>query len=402
MVNQETSAPGGRRPAAGAARPLHQFASGDCDTVIFQSWREIDPAVWKSLFSSQCKDCRYYETAEETLGGQFQHRYFVFRNQKNETVVQPFFAVSQDLTTGLPGRLRSPINWIRKRWPGFLKLRMLMVGCTAAEGQLGSRAPWAVQALQRALKETARREKASILVFKDFPAEYREALSGLTKNGFSRVPSMPGARLEIDCKDFEEFMQVKLGKVYRKNLRRKFKSSAELGALTMEVLPDVTPFADEIQSLYLQTHDRSKLKFEQLTGDYFRMLGQRMPDRTRYFLWRLEGRLVGFALCLVHGDTLHDLNLGVDYRVALNLHLYFVTFRDVINWAAANGLKHYVTGPLNYDPKLHLQLELDPLDIYARHRNPVLNVFFKLAIKYLEPVRYDAVIRKFRNFHELY
>ena len=383
------------------ARSGHHFATNSCVVEIFQCWRDIDPKVWQSLYPTRCKDRRYYEITEDTLGNQFDHRYFVIRNSSGQVAVQPFFILRQDLTAGVTGRLRTVIERFRKRWPNFMKPRMLMVGCTAGEGQLGSDEPWAVQALQAALEQTARDEKISFLLFKDFPEEYRHLLGFLTKQGYARVPSMPGARMNIESKDFEEFMQNQLGKVFRKNLRRKFKASAAIGALTMDVLTEITPVAEEIQALYLQTHGRSQYQFERLNAGYFEALGRKMPERARFFLWRLEGRLVAFALCLVQGDTLHDLNFGADYRLSPDLNLYFVTFRDLYNWAAANGLKRYATGPLNYDPKLHLQLDLDPLDLYARHTNPVFNVFFKLALKYLEPTRHDPVIRKFRNFKDL-
>jgi hypothetical protein len=92
----------------------------------------------------------------------------------------------------------------------------------------------------------------------------------------------------------------------------------------------------------------------------------------------------------------------MDYKVAFDLHLYFVTLRDIINWAAFRGIKSYSTGPLNYEPKLHLQMELNPLDLYARHVNPLFNAFFKLALNYLEPARHNPTIRKFGNFNGLY
>lgn len=390
------------RPGFDNAPFLQGINKADYTVEVFSSWREIDPMAWHALFASRSKDRRYYEIAEETLGDQFEHRYCVVRNQGGEMAVQPFFIVRQDLLAGTQGRMGRLLAWIRRGWPNLLKPRMLMVGCTAGEGQLGSCEPWAVRALHAAVQAIADREKISFLLFKDFPAEFRKPLAYLTENGYARVPSMPGARMDIVSKNFEEFMQNELSKVFRKNLRRKFKASAEFGSLTMEVVNDVTPFVDEIQALYLQTHDRSPLKFERLTADHFRALGQRMPDRARFFLWRQAGRLVAFALCLVKDDTIYDLNVGLDYRVALDLHLYFVTFRDIFNWAAANGVKHYSTGPLNYDPKLHLQLELEPLDLYARHGHSLINVFFKIALKFLEPARHDLVIRKFRNFQDLY
>jgi len=159
---------------------------------------------------------------------------------------------------------------------------------------------------------------------------------------------------------------------------------------------------DEVYALYLQTYNRSEFKFEKLTKEFLCSVGTRMPERTRFFLWRREGKIIAFALCMVHEDTIYDLNVGMDYAVALDLHLYFVTYRDIIQWAAENGMKNYLTGPLNYDPKLHLRLDLDPLDLYARHTSDWINPFFNIALKYLQPVRQDPFIPQFRNASELY
>ena len=122
-----------------------------------------------------------------------------------------------------------------------------------------------------------------------------------------------------------------------------------------------------------------------------------MPERVRFFVWRLNGKIVAFSLCLVCGETLHDECLGLDYEVALKLHLYFYTLRDVLSWAMANGIRYYSSGPLNYDPKLHLGHRLLPLDLYVLHTTSWLNPIFHLAVKYLEPTRHDPILRKFPN-----
>jgi len=87
--------------------------------------------------------------------------------------------------------------------------------------------------------------------------------------------------------------------------------------------------------------------------------------------------------------------------VALDLHLYFYTLRDIISWALQQGLQYYYSNPLNYEPKLHLDCELVPLDLYVMHTNPLLNPIFRRMIKYLGPTRHDPVLRKFPNADQL-
>jgi hypothetical protein len=57
---------------------------------------------------------------------------------------------------------------------------------------------------------------------------------------------------------------------------------------------------------------------------------------------------------------------------------------------------------LNYDPKYHFRMELEPLDLYVRSPHAWLNPVFKRVLPLLEPTRYDPVIRKFANASELW
>ncbi len=173
------------------------------------------------------------------------------------------------------------------------------------------------------------------------------------------------------------------------------------GQIEMHSLNSLGPHLDEVYPLYLQVYERAKLKFEKLTKDYLRRMGDECPDKMRYFIWRHRGRPVAFSVCTIHDNAIWDEYLGLDYSVALDLHLYFITFRDLINWACKQGLKRYYTTALNYDPKLHLKCDLAPLDLYVRHTNGVLNTIFRPFLKLLGPTRGDPVIHKFPNADEL-
>ena len=379
-----------------------RFRTSAGDAWVVTSTFRIPEELRRAAFARRNKDFRYYELLEETLREQFDFRFFVLHDEASgEWALQPFFFVNQDLLAGLPKPIRSFFTPIRKMWPRFLSLRMMMVGCAAGEGELDHAGAWLADALREAIDAYRPHGKASLILLKDFPSMYREALDPFTRNGYQRAPSMPAARLELDFADFEEYMTGKLSKVFRKNLRRKLRASEGEAPITMEALTDATHLVDEIYPLYRQTFERSDFKFEELNKEYFALIGQRLPDRVRYFVWRQNGRIIAFNLCLVQDGMLHDLDVGLDYSVALDLHMYFVTWRDVIQWCLRNGVTMYHTGPLNYDPKLHLKLSLAPQDLYVRHNSALINPIFKLAIKYLEPTRHDPVIKRFANAHEL-
>ena len=361
--------------------------------------------AWTGAFQGKSKDHRFYEIVADTLGNNFEHHYLLLEDRAGKVRgIQPVFFVQQNLVEGIPA-LRTALERIRKRFPHFLTMRLLMVGNAAGEGHLSVCAPgdeeWVANALYQVLEIYGRQAKASLVVFKDFPATYRGLLWKFSANDFTRIPSMPMTELLLDYHDFDHYLST-LGASTRKDLRRKFRRIAAAAPITVEVVTDLTPHVDEVYPFYLQVHERSPLKFERLTKEFLSELGRRMPDRVRFFIWRQDGKAIAFSVALVHDDTIYDDYLGLDYRVALDLHLYFYTLRDILSWSLEQGLKRYRSSPLNYQPKLHLGCDLYPLDLYVRHTNPVLNKIFRPILKLLEPTRHDPVLPRFRNARALH
>jgi predicted N-acyltransferase len=361
--------------------------------------------AWKRALLNKCKDHCYYEIVEETLVCGFEHHYLLLEDDSgNVRAIQPVFFVRQNLVEGVPGKIRWIVDTIRKVFPHLLTMRVLMVGCGAGTGALGAcdenDQPWVAAALEAILRTYARKNKASLVVLKDFPANYRSPLETFRSNGYARIPSMPMTRLPLGYENWDKYFRT-LSKATRKDLRRKFRKAGRAAKIEMEVVTNIAPFIDEIYPLYLAVHERSPLKFETLTKDYFRAISQRMPERARFFIWRQSGKIVAFSLCLVCGEAIYDECIGLDYSVALDLHLYFYTLRDIVSSALQQGLKYYYSNPLNYEPKLHLDCELVPLDLYVMHTNPLLNPIFRRVLKYLGPTRHDPVLQRFPNADEL-
>src|SRR5215467_3941316 len=381
-----------------------QLPQGVARLVTLAELKNCD--AWPRAFQNKCQDHRYYEIAEETLlENDFEHHYLRLEdNSGNVRAIQPVFFVRQNLVEGLPGKVRSVVDGIRKIFPRFLTMRVLMVGCGAGTGDLGAcdeeDEGWTANALGMSLQTYARQNKASLVVLKDFPENYRSALETLRSNDYARMPSMPMTRLALSYENWDEYFRT-LSKATRKDLRRKFRKADGAPKIDMEAVSEIASCIDEIYPLYLAVHERSPMKFETLTKQYFLAVADRMPERARFFIWRQSGKIVAFSFCLVCGDAIYDECIGLDYRVALDLHLYFYTLRDIISWALEQGLKYYYSNPLNYEPKLHLDCELVPLDLYIIHTNSLLNPIFRRLIKYVGPTRHDPVLHRFPNADQL-
>ena len=364
-----------------------------------------DVPHWQHAFRGKRKDHRYYEILEDTLGG-YAHLYFVISDAYGAAcAIQPAFLLDQDLVAGVDRRAVRVVDAVRRMWPRFLKLRTLMIGCVAGEGHLddaGDEQADTVRALAAAAVAEAKRIGAPLVVFKEFPAAYRRVLADLVAAGFARIPSMPMTRRFIGYDSFDDYMVRALGGSARRKLRKKFKKAANAPPIAMSVVTDISDIIDEMFGLYLAVYERSKLHFEKLTPAYFREVGRRMPDTARFFIWRQQGKIVAFTLAMLEGRKFYAEYVGLDYRIAFDVHLWHVVVRDMTNWAIANGFEWFCSSGLNYDPKLHLRHELDPIDLYVRHTSPVANALLRRVLPLVEPTRYDPTLKKFSNYSALW
>ncbi|MEH2512467.1 hypothetical protein V1291_003821 [Nitrobacteraceae bacterium AZCC 1564] len=365
-----------------------------------------DCDAWASAFAELRKDRRYYEIIEDTLRDRFDYGYLAIVDAAGTIrAVQPFFLLDQDLLEGLGSDWRL-VSYIRRHFPRLLKMRTMMVGCSAGEAHLAGTddlpSGLVAKILSEGIVQSARSVRAHLIVLKEFPAEYREPLSCLLEKGFTRIPSMPMTKMDTGgFPDFGAYALGKLGGHTRRQLRKNFKATEGI-EIRMSVTDDAGSFIGEIYPLYLQVFERSKFHFEKLTEDYFRQLGERMKDKTRFFAWRRDNALVAFALCMVQGDALFLEYIGLDYAVAIDLHLYHCIVRDVFNWAVAHQYSCIRSSGLNYEPKLRLRHRLDPIDLYVRHTSLPANAVLKRVLPRIVPARYDAVLKKFPDYSSLW
>lgn len=354
-------------------------------------------AIWREAFQDLAKDHRYSEIVADTLG--FDCRALIVEDEAGGVrALQPCFFVEQDLVLAAHPAIRSFAAGVRRFAPGFLRPKMLMVGCAAGEGY-GLAAAEMSGLLHEGALASARAAGARLVVWKDIPATHRATLRALRNPPAHCVhlASMPATKLLLDFRSFDEYLARRLSRATRKNLRRKFKALADAPPLVLTVTNDLGEAVEQALALYEQVFRRSKLQFEHLNQDFLEQLAARMPERVRFFLWRQEGRLVAFSLCLIHGGVLYDEYLGLDYRVALDLHLYFVTFRDIVTWALAHGLTAYHSTPLNYEPKLRLGFELRPLDLYVTLTSPTLRRLARPFLRHSSPTAAEPILAQFAN-----
>lgn len=382
---------------------LGSLRLADGEALIYSRAADIDPVIWEAAFGHTHKDYEYYRLLEDTMREGFTYRYLLLVDHAGDPLaLQPLILVDQDLMASIESIFARTVAFLRKFWKRLFRARMLMAGCLVGDGFLGVIAPAdarkAGAMLADALLAYARKENISLIAVKDFPATLREEMSALPAAGYTILPSFPPLVLDLPFTSFDDYMEKRLSRVTRKGLRRKLRKTDRVSPpITMEVLTDCSTVLEEIYPLYLEVVKRSEVEFEIFTREYFLEAGKRLPDRHRFFVWRQAGKVIGFSFCTLWRDCLYDNDIGLDYAVAHDLNLYYVTFRDLIVWALDHGFNYYYSAPFNYEPKLRLRLKPVKVDLYVRHTSSMINSILKRVAPSFAPAKSDPALRAYNG-----
>ncbi len=363
---------------------------------IVNKIEEIPQDQWDSVFPKALENYHFFRTLDESSFEQFSFRYIFVYDNDTPIGAATCFIMDFPLDISVTGPLKSFINVVKKIFPGLINPKVVVCGLPMGPGRIGmTKAPTEVmEAVNSGLEEIAGEIKAPLIFFKDFAAEYDDTLKALLRDGFTRLESLPNTEMEINFKDFDGYLKT-LSSSSREGLKRNFKKVDSKIKFDLEIVDKLEgEVLSQAYELYLQTYNNHELGFEKLPLEFFKNLSKNMPKEIKYFLWRVEGKLVTFALCLVSGDYFIDYYLGFDYTVSNQYYLYFIRFRDLLKWCIDHGIKRYEMGQTSYEPKRRLRFNFIRYYLYIKHRNPLLN-FLLIPISHLmKPENFDPVFKQ--------
>ncbi|MCM8760735.1 MAG: GNAT family N-acetyltransferase [Candidatus Omnitrophica bacterium] len=360
---------------------------------------DIPRDTWDRLFPDVLESYDFFRTLDESGLEQFSFRYIIVYDKKTPVAVAPCFLVNYSLDTSINGPLRRLSNSVKKIAPNIFGLKAFVCGQPLGPGRIGivNDPERTLKVIVRRMEQVAKKERCAIIAFKDFEHSYTSLLDPLQKDGFLKFDSLPTTEMNVWFKDFEEYLKT-LSAASRYDLRRKFRKVDGQVRIDMRIADSLDDHTlREVYKLYLEIVEKHDMGFELLPMAFFKNLSKNMPGKVKYFLWYIEGKLTAFLLCLVSEKRLIDYYVGLDYSVAHIYHLYFLKFRDVLNWCIKHGIKEYEMGITGYEPKRRLGFEFIPLYIYARLRNRALRPIFAFICQFLKFENFDPSLREARK-----
>jgi predicted N-acyltransferase len=384
-----------------AAAPEAKFSGTiKLRTEIITDITRISSEAWSRVYPDVFESYSFFKTLQESGLEQFEWHYILVYDAEELVGIAPCFLMRYPLDTTIQGPIKSFLLKIKKRFPHFMELRALVCGLPMGQGRIGVTRDHkaVVRAIREAMESLAASRKIAVLGFKDFGLWECEWLDSLPAEGYYKFESMPSTEMAVPYRSFDEYVKT-LNRASRDGLKRKLKKIDQAVPLPMEIRERLSENElDQVHALYTQTLLRhGEMSFEVMTKDFFRLISEHMPAQARYFLWRLDGRIVAFALCFVSAERMIDYYLGFDYALAHDLHLYFTRFRDLMKWCILNKIPVYEMGNTGYEAKRRLGFKYIRLFVYAKHRNKTVNLFFHLLCQCLKPENFDATFKHIRE-----
>ena len=365
-------------------------------TRVTRKIEDVPKDAWEKIFPDTTEGYDFFRVMDESNFEQFSLYYVTVYDGDELVGAAPCFSVDFSLDTSITGATRRMVGLVKRAFPNFLSIRAFVCGVPMGQGHIGmaAREEEIVEVLLHKMEEMAKQEKASVIAFKDFSYGYNDVLKPLLAKKFFKVDSLPYAEMDLDFDSFDKYL-MKLSSASRYDLRRKFKKADASADIKMEIIDSLDDKTlKEVYGLYLQMVNKHEVGFEVVPIEFFRNVSKHMPHQAKFFLWRVDGKLVTFLLALIADDLMVDYYLGLDYAVAHELHLYFVKHRDVMKWCIDNNIKRYEMGFSGYEPKKRLGFDFTPLHIYARHRNRVINPLFRTMCQFLKFENFDPDLKK--------
>lgn len=353
---------------------------------ILRSLADAGREAWCRVDAGRCEAFDYYRACEQAEPPMFKFSALGVFDGDRLVGGAPVFTAEFRLDMGWTGRVRALSDWLHTRAPRLVALRVIGIGSPHADelafglepGLSPAKRQAALETLLRGLDASAAAQRTGVLFVKDVTGEQSQwSHEVFTRMGYARLPTLPVAALELPFKTEAEYM-ASLSANMRSNLRRKLKKAA---GVQVEVRTDVEGVEDELHALRRHTQDNAKANygdFEELSPRFFRAVLSEMGDNARLLLYRVDGALIGFSLVLFNERELIYKYTGMRHPEATDHGVYFLNWMVMVRMCLERGIRRLHAGETTYVTKTRLGCRLERSWIYFRHRNPLINIGFRM------------------------
>ena len=222
----------------------------------------------------------------------------------------------------------------------------------------------------------------AFVMVKDIPDAYASAATALSRFSYRELETEPNMVLDIapQWKSYDDYL-ASLTSKYRKQAKQIEKEVTTAGCTIEEIKSDeIARNAEQLHSLYLQTHKNARLRLVTLPVAFLPTLAERLGDDMRFTVLKKDGTLLGFVTTVKDGERAVGYYIGFDRKANAEFPIYFRLLQSVVGHAIDLGCKRLSLGRTALEPKARLGARPDPMRVWIRHRIPMLNLIVRALL----------------------
>lgn len=366
------------------AIPLH--------LVLAERIDQLNPAHWDQVTAHRGLLCSrgYHRMLEQVRPANLDPRYaMVYRGDQPVAALSlQWLSVQGDQLHRVEAGsgLRKAASKLTRSVIERVSVRVLMIGnqlsygshgISIIAGEQGAADVW--HAIAEAAYRIRRAEKhagsTDFVLIKDLLNSELQQSAILHDLGYRKLETEPNMALSLPprWRSYDDYLAA-LSAKYRKNVRSRVLKPIEEAGLRVEHAEDVESIKDRLHALYLAVHENADLRPVTLGPDYWPALAAVAGQQIRFALIRRQDEVLGFVVTLLDdAETAVGYHIGFDRQAALDYPLYLRLLQQTIADSIALGAKRLSLGRTALEPKAALGAKPEPLNIWLRHRQPVLN-----------------------------
>ena len=310
---------------------------------------------------------------EKSAINQIKQFYLKIRDKNEDIGRANLFLSDTDFST-MDNSLAKVRGAIKQLYPRFLTFKTLECGFFTMLGEgiftkSGRKMAEVFPGIAESMDAISKDNDVDIQIIRDVPFtrydEYKEALLSI---GFYQCLGFPRPVIKILWTSIENYLSD-LKHETRKYYKQAFKLKEKF-QIGFEVVRDFKQHIPRLHKLWENVHKRAKeYSREVLTREYFEATADYLSDQSEVLIYKQDNQIVAFNLCLFDESTYYTLYWGVDYdfKDYKSAQLYRANDLFCLKRAIELGKKYLDMGITNYDPKLEIGAEAEPLIYFVKH-----------------------------------
>ena len=372
------------------------------DTIIYESFVEIDPLLWGSVVESSnrflCLD--YLAALEESHDIGLELRYVLFMCGE-EPIGAAAFQITHFTTSGdaYSNPLLKGINSIAKFFRSRHIHNILICGNAIATGEHGFTfkkgigdkriSLLIVGAMNQIAKVEKRRgRKICAMVAKDFYPNSDGVVDEMSKMRFKKfqvdhnmvMPLLP------EWKTFEDYLEA-MNTKFRTKAKSALKRSSELKVQewTPESLMGILP---QLELLYDNVYQKADFRLGKLNVNTLPLLIRHLATNFTLKTYSLNDEIIGFMTAMRCGEVLEAHIIGLNYDSNRNYAVYQRMLYDYVELGIQSECKRIVFGRTAAEIKSSIGALPVDLTCGFLHQRWISNALLSLLLQYVKPSEY--------------